>query len=94
MIPVASPQLGLPEAISPHNSYWYWGYGHPADGPVIAVGYRRDSVESYWSDVTLAAVLGADGVAIDPEERGVPVWICRGQKLAWPELWRELRSFG
>jgi hypothetical protein len=84
---------GLPPAISPHNSYWLWGYGGDHAGAVIVVGLGRRTVERYWADVQPFARLGDDGAAIDPQERGAMIWICRDQKIPWSTIWRELRSY-
>ena len=88
------PGLGLPQAISGHNTFWLWGYGHPAPGAtVIAVGVPPSLVHRYWSSVALVATLGADHVPIDPQEQGAPVWICRAQRLPWPVLWPAVRHY-
>ena len=88
------PALGLPRAISGHNNFWLWGYGHPAPGAtVIAVGLPFGFVHRYWSSVTRAATLGAGGVPIDPQEEGAPVWVCRGQRTPWRVLWPAARHY-
>ena len=88
------PRLGLPQAISGHNTFWLWGYGHPApDATVIAVGLPPSLVHRYWSSVALAATLGADHVPIDPQEQGAPVWICRDQRVPWPVLCPAVRHY-
>ena len=83
-------RYGLPAAISGHNTYWWWGYDHPQGGPVIAVGLPKSILERYWGDVQLAAILGSDGVVIDPQEQGNAVWICRDQKVPWMAIWPQL----
>ena len=87
------PALGLPHAISGHNSYWLWGYGHPRGGPVLAVGIAGSVLRRYWSQVERVATLGADGRPIDPQEHGAPIWICRDQHAPWAVIWPHLRHY-
>ncbi len=88
------PALGLRSAISGHNSFWLWGYGHPApEATVVAVGLSRTFVDSHWSSVQLATTLGSDGHAVDPQERGAAVWVCRHQRTPWPALWPMARHY-
>jgi 4-amino-4-deoxy-L-arabinose transferase-like glycosyltransferase len=87
--------LGLPSAISGHNTFWLWGYGHPSPGvTVIAVGLPASFVHRYWSSVRLASTLGVGGPPIDPQERGAPIWICRGQRLPWAAIWPAAKHYG
>ncbi len=88
------PALGLPPAISGHNSFWLWGYGHPAPGAVVvAVGLSASFVHRYWASATDVATLGAGGPPIDPQERGAAVWVCRDQRVPWPTLWPATRHY-
>jgi 4-amino-4-deoxy-L-arabinose transferase-like glycosyltransferase len=88
------PALGLPRAYSGHNGYWY--FGRPADtgGPTIVVGPEGAEGTAYlrrfWTDVTAAGRID-NGVGLDNEEQGKPVWVCRGQRAPWPVLWPELK---
>ncbi len=88
------PALGLPPAISGHNTFWLWGYGRPAPGAVvIAVGLPAWFVHRYWSSVRLASTLGVGGPPIDPQERGAPIWICRDQRVPWAVLWPATKHY-
>ena len=88
------PPLGLPDAISGHNSFWLWGFGHPAPhSTVIAVGLTSDVVHRYWASVVRAGTLGTGPVPVDPHERGAAIWICRDQRVAWSVLWPALKHF-
>ncbi|MGH8995509.1 MAG: glycosyltransferase family 39 protein [Acidimicrobiales bacterium] len=84
----------LPEAISGHNTFWWWGWGTATrTDPVLAVGLPEATVRRYWSRVTRVATLGSDGVAVDPQERGAPVWLCQDQLTPWASLWPNLRHY-
>ena len=86
-------KYGLPEAISGHNTYWWWGYGQPRGGPVIAVGLSKQVLDRYWADVQPVALLGSDGFIVDPQEQGSVIWLCRDQKVPWEAIWLELRVY-
>ncbi len=87
-------RLATPHAISGHNTYWLWGYGHPRpNATVIAVGIDPTLLRRDWNSVRLAATLGSDTTAIDPQERGAPIYLCRDQKTPWATIWPTLRHY-
>jgi 4-amino-4-deoxy-L-arabinose transferase-like glycosyltransferase len=87
------PARGLPAAISGHNNFWWWGFGRPTVGTVIAVGVDRSFLERYWTDCHQDAVLGSGAVPVDPEERGQAILTCRGQKVPWSVIWPAARHY-
>ncbi|SEG92048.1 Dolichyl-phosphate-mannose-protein mannosyltransferase [Thermomonospora echinospora] len=85
------PDLGLPRPYSAHNGYWY--FGRPADtgGPVIVVGPEGSAaLQRHWTEVTVAGRID-NGVGLDNDEQGLPVWVCRGQREPWAVLWPRLK---
>ncbi|MGK5551471.1 ArnT family glycosyltransferase [Actinomadura kijaniata] len=85
------PALGLPRPHSGHNGYWY--FGRPADtgGPTIVVGPDSAApLTRFWTQVTVAGRVD-NGVGLDNEEQGKPVFVCRGQREPWARLWPKLR---
>ena len=84
----------LPPAYSGHNSYWWWGHPNGTDHPVVAVGMPASVLARYWDDCRRAATLGRDGVPIDPQERGAPIFVCSGQRASWDAIWPHLRDYG
>jgi hypothetical protein len=87
-------RYGLPHAISGHNSYWWWGPAGARDGATtIAVDLPRSYLLTIFSNVTWAgSVATPDNVWT--EERGDPIWICRGQKKTWRTAWPAARHYG
>ncbi|WP_460352164.1 glycosyltransferase family 39 protein [Actinoallomurus acanthiterrae] len=81
---------GLPKAHSGHNGLWYLGPPKNDGAPVIVLPAAREFLTRYWSDVQVAGRVD-DGVRIDNEEQGQPIWICRGQRVPWDRLWPRLK---
>ncbi|MBZ5497516.1 MAG: glycosyltransferase family 39 protein [Acidobacteriia bacterium] len=89
------PSYGLPRAISGINSYWLRGYGDPAPATLIVIGYDRSSAERLFEGCTLAGqVTNAYGVRNEETTRHPDIWLCKGPRLSWPELWKRLQHFG
>jgi hypothetical protein len=85
-------RLGLPGAISGHNSYWWWGWrGAHQDATTIAVGFPTGSLDPYFGRCDRVATIG--GPQVDPQEDGRPILVCRDQRLSWPALWPRLRHY-
>ncbi|WP_106401690.1 ArnT family glycosyltransferase [Actinocorallia populi] len=84
------PALGLPRAYSGHNGYHYFGRPPDTADPVIFVGAESAAgLLRFWTDVTAAGRVD-NGVGLDNEEQGQTIWICRGPRSPWPELWPRL----
>ncbi|WP_239098563.1 ArnT family glycosyltransferase [Micromonospora qiuiae] len=89
------PQRGLPAAYSGHNSMADFGRPpHDAD-VVIAVGWSRpDQLRAWFTDVTLAGRVDQQ-VAVENDENGGPIWLCRGLRRPWADIWHtEVRHTG
>src|SRR5579875_3090802 len=82
------PADHLPAAISPHNTYYFWGQGVTvAPGAVvIATDYQRSELTPYFASVRQAATVPAED-GIRNEEAGRPVFVCRGLKMPWAAVW-------
>jgi 4-amino-4-deoxy-L-arabinose transferase-like glycosyltransferase len=86
------PKLGIPRAYSGHNAFWR--FGRPPDGarPIIAVGYHNPaSLRGIFDRCALSARID-NGVTLDNEEQGAPVWTCSTTAEPWSRLWPRLRS--
>jgi 4-amino-4-deoxy-L-arabinose transferase-like glycosyltransferase len=89
------PEHGLPEAISGINSYWLRGYGDPPPLVVIVVGFSREAAERHFTTCNLAGqVTNRYGVENEETRFHPDMFVCRGPRQPWPELWPELQSFG
>ncbi len=88
------PALGLPRAISGRNSYWLRGYGDPAPETVIVLGFSAESAETYFADCEWAGrISNSYGVENEETRLHPTIFVCRGNRQPWPELWDALKSF-
>ncbi len=88
------PALGLPTAISAVNTYWLRGYGDPPPQTLIIVGYQRADIEPNFETCTIAGRI-PNPYNIDNEESKVPdIFLCRGLRFTWPEIWKQIQHFG
>ena len=90
------PALGLPGAFSGHNSFWWWGPPTPSTGTAIIVGFgdgARAYLMRYFASVRRAATI-RNTYGVRNDEEGMPVWLCRDQRLPWPQIWAQFRSYG
>jgi Dolichyl-phosphate-mannose-protein mannosyltransferase len=79
------PSLGLPKAISGHNSYYFWGPRAYTGSCVILFGERADELKDLFGDTQLVATISDPNAAI--AERNVHVYICRKPTAPLAELW-------
>jgi hypothetical protein len=84
------PELGLPRAISGHQTYWLWGPGDASGEVVIVLQADREELEQFFESVEQAGEhFHPWGMA---EENG-PIWLCRGLRKPLAELWPDLKHW-
>jgi 4-amino-4-deoxy-L-arabinose transferase-like glycosyltransferase len=84
------PRLGLPVAISGHDTYWFWRPRQRTTGPLITLGYERSELRGLCGDLRQVATI-TNRVGAANEERGGPVFVCRdprGPLESWPSFRR------
>ena len=85
------PDLGLPPAISGHNSYWWWGPGDCSGELVIIIGGDREDHERVFATVEKATTYTCQDCM--PYENNKPIWIGRDAQVTIEELWPQLRHY-
>jgi hypothetical protein len=72
-----------------------WSYGPPpADtDTAIAVGYPAADLRRWFRTVRRVARID-NGVDLDNDEQGTPVWQCTGPTRSWAALWPAMRRLG
>lgn len=84
-------RLGLPNAISGHNSYWMWGYGAWKGDVLVIVGGSREDYARVFETVEPAATIRCEHCM--PYERDLPVYVARRLKVSLEEYWRLEKLF-
>ncbi len=94
-INLMGPTYGLPKAISGVNTYWLRGYGDPPPRTLIVLGYMRRALDSLFDTCSWAGhVTNRYGVKNEESQDHPDIYICRGARKPWPELWKNLQHFG
>jgi hypothetical protein len=79
------PKLGLPKAISGHNSYFYWGPRNYSGNCVILFGDGAEETRKLFGDVQQVATI-TNRYAM-PGEQNLPVYLCSKPSAPLSELW-------
>jgi Dolichyl-phosphate-mannose-protein mannosyltransferase len=85
------PRLGLPPAISGHDTFWFWRPRHPTVGPLITLGYESSELRELCGDLRQVGTITNSAGAAN-EERGGPVFLCRDLRIPL-ESWSSFRRF-
>jgi len=91
--------MGLPTAVSGHNTLWWWGPGKPrattvvavAPGPIDVTGYAA-YLRQFFTSVRVAATL-TNPYHIHNQEWGGHVYVCTGPRHPWAQMWPRLRHY-
>lgn len=87
------PQYGLPKAISGSDTFWLRGYSDPPPETLIIVGYSQAEVASVFEQCELAGTItNPYGVENDLRSPST-IFVCRGLRLPWPELWNMAKRY-
>ncbi len=85
------PQYGLPQSISAHQNYYYWGYrDYTSDDTFIILQWPQAGVERACRSYD-------EGPTLDPKwamaEEHYTIWICHGFKRSMPDLWERIKHW-
>ena len=84
-------RLGLPHAMSGHNSYWMWGPGGDDWDVLIIIGGDREDNAEFFEEIEIVGQ--TDSPWSMPYERGLDVSIARRPKMTIREAWPRLKMF-
>jgi Dolichyl-phosphate-mannose-protein mannosyltransferase len=79
------PKLGLPKAISGHNSYFYWGPRSYSGDCAIVFGERATEFAKLFGDVRRVATITNPHAMV--VEQNVPVYLCYRPTAPLSVLW-------
>ena len=90
---------GLPQAVSGHNTYWWWGPGNPHATTVLAVmpgpvdgGGDAAYLRQFFTSVRAVATL-SNPYDVHNQEFDGRVYLCTGPRHPWGQMWPQLRSY-
>jgi hypothetical protein len=82
------PRYGLPGAICPCGSYWYFGPGDKPGDVVITIGPTRDDLVPFFDSLQVATRI-TNPWAVE-EERDLTVFVARRPRQTLQEVWPTL----
>jgi hypothetical protein len=83
---------GLPEAYSGANNFWLWGPPPAAATGAIAVNVDPALLRREFAHVRQVATFD-NGLGVDDDEQGVPVYLATGLKTSWATAWPAFRNY-
>lgn len=87
------PEYGLPKAISGSDTFWLRGYGNPPPETLIIVGFSQEGVNSVFEQCEIAGTI-TNPYGVENDLRDPPnIFVCRGSRLPWPELWNRVKRY-
>jgi hypothetical protein len=92
-VDLLGPTQGLPQAYSGHNGFSEWGPPPDSDTAAILVGEELDAtVAADFRGCAVRAHVN-DGLGLNNQEQGVPVWFCATTSRPWSMMWTSLRHY-
>ena len=82
------PALGLPPAVSPAGSYWFFGPGDRSGEVVITLGVPAEDLRRYYDSVRTVSRVGHPWAV--REERRVPINVGTGARTTLQAVWPSL----
>ena len=88
---ILGKKYDLPNPISRHGSFWYWGYQNKNADVWISLGNEKESVENVFEEIKLVKII-KHKYAIG-EENGIPLYICRKPKIDIDKWWKDYEEY-
>lgn len=85
------PKYDLPNAISPHNSYYFWGPGEKAGNIAVVFGFGKADLEKIFSEVQEMVIF--DHPYKMPYQRHMSIYLCKNLKQSISEIWANAHHF-
>ena len=85
------PALGLPKAISNHNTYFLWGPPNYTGEVVITIGFQLEELRPLFGQINLAATIFHPYAMRD--ENNLPIYICHQPKISLQQARPSLKAY-
>jgi dolichyl-phosphate-mannose-protein mannosyltransferase len=82
----------LPQAISPHLSFWYWKPAGLEPTAIVTVGYSRADLGFLCGTISEAGHVRIP-YGVDNLNQGAPILVCTDLRDSLGTAWRRLRNF-
>jgi hypothetical protein len=82
----------LPQALSPHLTFWYWKPSHVSANTLVTVGFEPADLRFLCGDVTRAAAVTIPD-SVSNQEQGTPILVCSNLRESLDAAWPSLRAF-
>jgi len=82
----------LPQAISPHLTFWYWKPAGLNPSTIVAVGYAPGHLSFLCGSITRAGHVTIP-YSIDNLNQGAPILVCTDLREPLDQAWPTLRNF-
>jgi len=86
------PAYGLPQVYSGANNFWLWGPPPAADSAAIAVNVDPGLLRREFAHVRQIGTFW-NGLGVDDDEQGAPVFLATGLKSSWRQAWPAFRDY-
>jgi len=86
------PGYGLPRVYSGANNFWLWGPPPAADSAAIAVNVDPALLRREFAHVRQVGTFW-NGLGVDDDEQGAPVFLATGLKSSWRQAWPAFRDY-
>jgi len=86
------PGDGLQQVYSGANNFWIWGPPPAADSATIAVNVDPALLCRVFAHVRRVATFW-NGLGVDDDEQGVPVYLATGLRTSWSRAWPAFREY-
>ena len=85
------PALGLPLAMSGHNSYWMWGPGSCTGEVVLIIGGDRSDHLEHFASVEPGGEFRCNDCM--PYENDLTLWVARGLTVSLATAWKASKHY-
>ncbi len=86
------PSHGLPYPYSGHNGWALWGPPPDSKRPAVLVGIDPFTARRYFRGCRLRRRVN-NGIRLENDEQGEPIWSCIGERGSWSSIWDSLRHY-
>jgi hypothetical protein len=83
---------GLPTAYSGANNFWLWGPPPASATAAVAVNVDPGLLRREFASVRQVATF-SNGLGVDDDEQGAPVYLATGLKSSWATAWPAFRDY-